>query len=299
MRFCNWATPLCSHQCERNAPSWVQVSFPLHRILFPTDFECLAWICPPCLILLPPSSVSKMMFSLNSVLSINWCYFQLIPFLASLPFTAAVPTKYVHNETLISPRLNGQFRIMNCNSVQGNAIIAALQEIVNVVSTLTFRWLSVCSYSVYAATALCLITNTEVNIQAQTAQTRTSNLYDLLNVVNVNFNAFSPLDQSTYDTFETIFGVELFPQSVTSLGALTLIKSKILCRSQRSTWCPVWPLSICIRLTFIMAHCRCLQLALQWRDEYPGSVYRYMVRQRLGDDNRQPGILLRTRRIYR
>jgi hypothetical protein len=139
MRFCNWATPLCSHQCERNAPSWVQVSFPLHRILFPTDFECLAWICPPCLILLPPSSVSKMMFSLNSVLSINWCYFQLIPFLASLPFTAAVPTKYVHNETLISPRLNGQFRIMNCNSVQGNAIIAALQEIVNVVSTLTFR----------------------------------------------------------------------------------------------------------------------------------------------------------------
>ncbi|CZR68405.1 uncharacterized protein PAC_18304 [Phialocephala subalpina] len=129
----------------------------------------------------------KMMFSLNSGLSIIWCHLHLILFLASLaPFTAAIPTKRLHNDTRITPRLAGEFRIMNCDSAQKAAINAALSEIVTITGIVSNRVLD---------------------------------LYDLMNVNgDPDFAAFTAIDQSTYDTFETVFGVELYSLGVNPLG---------------------------------------------------------------------------------
>jgi hypothetical protein len=62
-----------------------------------------------------------------------------------------------------------------------------------------------------------------------------------------DFGAFTAVDQSTYDTFETVFGVELFTNGVNPLG-IDALQGFIGKSSVIFTGCPGSSISICIKL---------------------------------------------------
>lgn len=54
---------------------------------------------------------------------------------------------------------------------------------------------------------------------------------------NVNPVAFNALDASTYDTFQTIFGVPLFPVTAGALNSLGLINGTLHPNESLIIWC--------------------------------------------------------------
>ncbi|KAI9643281.1 hypothetical protein NHQ30_007898 [Ciborinia camelliae] len=135
------------------------------------------------------------MFSSKSGPSMAW--FWVLLHLASLiTFSAAKPTRALRNGTSLLPRLINEYRVRECIKDQEKAIEIAIDEVGDVV------------YSVI---------------------TRITNLQDKLQVgEEVTFSEWSKEVWSTYDTFQTLFGYQLYVKSDDGGGSVDEASLEVL-----------------------------------------------------------------------